>query len=144
VCRCNGFDNKAEPSMLKKYFRKLITKINKPQRQIIKRETTTNKYFDPECNLYRYSLFNCYLDELDSFYEFIEGFHTIPISEEVSFDEASSQSISFKAERDTYDKRLLKQQLLKNSQKGTRTSTSKYTYADGSLLTRLITYKDNI
>ena len=128
--------------MFSNFFSKIKIKKNIPQRQIIKQKTQVNKYFDPESELYRYSKFNYYIDKQDNLYEFIEGFHTIPVSEEVSFDEASSLSISFKTDIKSYNKKLIKHQSLINPQKETHGSTYKYLYEDGSLLTTLSSCKN--
>lgn len=130
--------------MLKKIFNTLGKKKNNIQRKIVKVKTETNKYLDPEHNLYRYSKFNHFSDEMDDLYEFIEGFHTIPVPEEVSFEEAASRSISFKENKKRFEKKLLVHQSLKNPSEGTRGSTYKYMFEDGSLLTTLSSYRDNL
>ena len=81
---------------------------------------------------------------MDDLYEFIEGFHTIPVPEEVSFEEAASRSISFKESKEHFKKKLLVHQSLINSSEGTRGSAYKYMFEDGSLLTALSSYKDNL
>jgi hypothetical protein len=110
--------------------------------EIVKDKTETTKYLDPECNLYRYSKFDFYSDKSDVLYEFIEGFHTIPVQEEVTFEEAISKSIAFKENCKDFEKKLLLHQSLMNSEKGTRGSTYKYIFEDGSLLTTLLWYRD--
>lgn len=130
-------------NIFNKIFAKLCRNKNIIPRQIIKYKTETNKYLDPECNLYRYSKFDYYSDKLDDLYKYHEGIHTIPVPEEVSFEEASSISNSFKTDKDSYEKKLLKHQLFKNPQKGTIISTNKYIYEDGSLFTTMYSYKDN-
>ena len=129
--------------MLTKIFGGLRRKKNNVQRQIVEVKTETNKYIDPEYKLYRYSKFNYFSDKMDDLYEFIEGFHTIPVPEEVSFEEAASRSISFRENNENFEKKLLVHQSLKNPTKGTRGSTYKYMFEDGSLLTTLRSYKDN-
>jgi len=104
--------------------------------------TETNKYYDAEINLYRYSQFNFYSDQSDDLYELIEGFHTVPVTEEISFEEAASRSISFRDNCKDIEKKLLEHQSLMNPQKGTRGSTYKYVFEDGSLLTSLNSYRD--
>jgi hypothetical protein len=129
-------------SIFDKLRRKKNT-IQTVQREIVIDKTETNKYLDTECSLYRYSKFNYYLDKNDGLYEFIEGFHTIPVYEEIEFEEAASKSISFNANHKNYKKKLLRHQSMKNSKRGTRGSTYKYMFEDGSLLTSLSHYRDN-
>jgi hypothetical protein len=135
-----------ESFMFNPLFDKLRRKKNPsqiPQREIVSDETEPNKYLDTECNLYRYSKFIHHLDKNDELYEFIEGFHTIPVHEEIDFEEAASKSISFNANHESYKKKLLRHQLMKNPQRGTRGSTYEYMFEDGSLLTSLRHYRDN-
>lgn len=129
--------------MLNKIFGAFRKKKNNIQRQIVKVKTETNKYFDSEYNLYRYSKFTYFSDQMDDLYEFIEGSHTIPVPEEVSFEEAASRSISFKENKEDFEKKLLVHQSLINPSKCTKGSTCKYMFEDGSLLTTLSSYKDN-
>jgi len=132
--------------MFKSIFDKLRRKKNPIQilqREIVLNKTEPNKYLDIECNLYRYSKFNLYIDKNDELYEFIEGFHTIPVHEEIDFEEAASKSISLNANHENYKKKLLRHQLMKNPKRGTRGSTYEYTFEDGSLLTSLRHYRDN-
>ena len=112
-------------------------KENNIQRQIIQVKTETDKYFDSEHNLYRYFKFSYFLDKMDDLYQFVQAFHTIPVPEEVSFEEAASRSISFKESKEHFEKKLLVHQSLKNPSKGTTGSICKYLFKDGSLLTTL-------
>jgi hypothetical protein len=135
--------NNGEYIMFNRIFGKLRQKKNIVRQEIVKDKTETNKYLDPECNLYRHSLFNYYSDKNDELYEFIEGFHTIPVHEGVEFEQAVEKSISFKENRENYKKKLLLHRSLMNPQRGTRGSTCKYMFEDGSLYTTLSHYKDN-
>jgi hypothetical protein len=76
--------------------------MNTVRQEIIIDKTATKKYLDTECNLYRYSKFNYHSDKNDELYKFTEGFHTIPVNEEVEFEEAASQSISFNANHEDF------------------------------------------
>lgn len=118
-------------------------KKNNIQRKIKLSKTGTNRYFDSEHNLYRYFKFNYFVDQMDSLYEFIEAFHTIPVPKEVGFEEAASRSISFKESKEHFEKKLLMNQPLTNPSKGTKGSLCKYMFKDRSLLTTLDWYKDN-
>ena len=102
--------------MFNRILGKLLGEKNKVQRQIVKEKTEPNKYLDEECNLYRYSIFIHHSDKNDDLYEFIEGFHTIPVKEVASFEEAASKSISFKENYETFNKKLLLHQSLKDPQ----------------------------
>lgn len=131
--------------MFDKIFDKLRRKKNTVQtvqREIVIDKTETNKYFDTECSLYRYSKLNHYVDKNDEFFGFIEGFHTIPVHEEVEFEEAASMSISLNANYKNHEKKFLRQQLLDNPQKGTTGSIFTYMFEDGSLLKAFISYRD--
>lgn len=129
--------------MFNQIFDKLRRKKNVVRQEIVKDKTETKKYLDTKCNLYRYSKFNFYSDKSDELYELIEGFHTIPVHEDVDFEEATSKSISFKENHEDFEKKLLLHQSLINAQKGTKGSTYKYMFEDGSLLTTLSWYRDN-
>ena len=121
---------------IKKYFKSKPPKEPEIQESIILKSTDTQKYFDHECKLFRYSKFLYYIDEKDELYEHIEGFHTIPVAEEMSYEEAAAMSISFKDDYE-YEKKLILHQYLRNPQLGTRGSTYKWQFEDGSLLTSL-------
>jgi len=125
----------------KKYFKSKPSKETEIQESIILKSTDIQKYFDPECKLFRYSKFLYYIDEKDELYEHIEGFHTIPVAEEKSFEDAAAMSISFKDDYEQYEKKLILHQYLRNPQLGTRGSTYKWQFEDGSLLTSLISSK---
>lgn len=124
--------------IIKKIFKTEPTEIQQETKQsIILKSTEIQKYFDPECKLFRYSKFLYYIDENDELYEHIEGLHTIPVEEETSLEDAAAMSIAFKADYENYEKRLLLHQYLRNPQLGTKGSTYKWQFEDGSLLTSL-------
>lgn len=124
--------------MIKKIFKSEPPEIQQKTKQsIIIKSTEIQKYFDPECKLFRYSKFLHCIDENDELYEHIEGFHTVPVAEETSFEDAAGRSISFKDNYEDYEKKLLLHQYLRNPEMGTRGSTYKWQFEDGSLLTSL-------
>lgn len=135
--------NKEECLMVNGLLGKFWRRKNNVQHQIVKDKTVMNKYSDPECNLYRYSKFNYYSDKFDELYELIEGFHTIPGHKDENFEEAASKSISFKANHKIFVKKLLIHQLLTNPSKGTKGSTYKHMFDDGSLFTKFSSYRNN-
>ena len=122
---------------IKKFLKSKPPEEPETQEKITLKSTEIQKYFDPECKLFRYSKFLHYIDENDELYEHIDGFHTVPVEEETSFEEATGRSISFKDNHEDYEKKLLLHQYLRNPEMGTRGSTYKWQFEDGSLLTSL-------
>jgi hypothetical protein len=104
------------------------------------RYSEINKYYDKETNLYRYSKFVEYTDENGDTYKYIEGFQTITVLEETSFEEASSKSIYNKDNINQNKKNRLKQYLLGRNGKSTG-CVSKWLFEDGSLMTTASQYR---
>ena len=101
------WDNVVYPGaflMFNRIFEKLRLKKNTVRHQIVKDKTETKKYLDSECNLYRYSKFNHYSEKMMSYMSLLKAFHTIPVHEEIEFEEATSSSIAFKANHEDFKK----------------------------------------
>lgn len=123
-------------------FRKLLSSFKNaqanPKKQSVRLwRSEVKKYLDPEYELYRFSRFNHYIDENDELYEFIEGSHTVLVDDSVPYEVAANLSISFKDNSNEFEKKLLEHQSLVNPTKGTRGSTYKWIFEDGSLMTSL-------
>jgi hypothetical protein len=112
------------------FFQKLFKKLTKKElpHKIIKSKSDINKYFDKDINLYRYSKFIEYVYKNDE-WELIEGFHTIGVSDDTSFEEASSKSTSFLEDYDKYNKYTKIRTCFKGG------SAATFAFEDGSLMT---------
>ena len=114
------------------------------QRNIVEERSDVTRYFDCEVGLYRYSQFCHCLDKDDDLYELITGFHTIPVPEETSFEEARSRSLSFADNAQFLERKLIGHLSLTHPERGTRDSVYRWVLEDGSLMTTLSSFRDDL
>ncbi len=114
------------------------------QRNIVEEVSGVTRYFDCDAGLYRYLQFCLCCDEDDDLYELITGFHTIPVPEETSFEEARSRSLSYTDTAQYLERKLIGHLSLRDPERGTRDSVYRWVLEDGSLLTTLSSFREDL